>query len=451
MTTTTDGPGTDGPGTDGPGTDGPGTPAPPPGPPWPTRPALRRSRSDRMVTGVAGGLGEYFGVDPVIFRVLFAVLSFFGGVGLLLYLACWLLIPERDIQVSALDRGIAQLRQRHVPPWLVIGAGALVLWLGWFSWWAPGPTFPALALIAVLLIVLVRRISTPPMPPGWVRDPRPHAPYPWQSAQGQNAAQWQAAQAAQPQPVWPDGQPLMGDGGSETEPLVPPLNDFRRSMSDWYNEAREAKKQRQARRRPIKIAVGLVLLAGLAVIGIADALNRVQFGVYIWFLAGALTIGFLISLAARRTVWGLGLLVLPLIPALIVIGGTKASITDGSGETGRAPTAVTQLHDEQRFAGDTTLDLTKIDPASLRSSPERTISITQAAGRVRLRIPQSMNVVIDGSVHIGDIQVGTSHAVGDYVGGLNTALTVSPPTTATGSALHVKVNLTVGHIQIDRV
>ena len=46
-----------------------------------------------MVTGVAGGLGEYFRVDPVIFRVLFAVLSFFGGVGLLLYLLCWLLIP----------------------------------------------------------------------------------------------------------------------------------------------------------------------------------------------------------------------------------------------------------------------------------------------------------------------------------------------------------------------
>jgi phage shock protein PspC (stress-responsive transcriptional regulator) len=406
-----------------------------------------------MVTGVAGGLGEYFGVDPVIFRVLFAVLSFFGGVGLLLYLACWLLIPERDIEVSALDRAVAQLRQRHVPPWLVIGAGALVLWLGWFSWWAPGPTFPALALIAVLLIVLVRRISRPPVPPGWVRAPRPHAPYPWQTAQGQYAPQGQPAQAAESQPMWPDSQPLMGDDGSQTEPLVPPLNDFRRSMSDWYNDAREAKKQRQARRRPIKISVGLVLLAGLAVIGIADALNRVQFGVYVWFLAAALTLGFLISLVARRTVWGLGLLVLPLIPALIVFGGTKASITDGSGETGWAPTAVTQLHDEQRFAGDTTLDLTKLDPASLRSSPERTIWISQAAGRVRLRIPQSLNVVIDGSVHIGEIQVGTSHAVGDYVGGLNIGLTVSPPTTATAteSALQVKVNLTVGHIQIDRV
>ena len=47
-----------------------------------------------MVSGVAGGLGEYFGVDPVIFRVLFAVLSFFGGVGLLMYGLAWLLIPE---------------------------------------------------------------------------------------------------------------------------------------------------------------------------------------------------------------------------------------------------------------------------------------------------------------------------------------------------------------------
>ncbi len=95
--------------------------------PTPVTRTLRRSPSDRMLTGVAGGLGEYFAVDAVIFRVLFAVLAFFGGIGLLMYLACWLLLPEPGVEVSALDRAIERLRRHRVPPWLVIGGGALVL------------------------------------------------------------------------------------------------------------------------------------------------------------------------------------------------------------------------------------------------------------------------------------------------------------------------------------
>ena len=57
---------------------------------------LYRSESDRMIAGVAGGLGEYFDLDPVIFRILFVVVAIFGGSGLLLYFILWFIIPSQS-------------------------------------------------------------------------------------------------------------------------------------------------------------------------------------------------------------------------------------------------------------------------------------------------------------------------------------------------------------------
>lgn len=61
---------------------------------------LYRSESDRKVAGVCGGLGEFFRVDPVLFRVGFVVLAFACGVGILLYLALWLLLPPGSAPAS---------------------------------------------------------------------------------------------------------------------------------------------------------------------------------------------------------------------------------------------------------------------------------------------------------------------------------------------------------------
>ncbi len=53
------------------------------------------STQDRKIAGVCAGLGEFFEIDPVIFRIIFVVLSFLGGVGILLYLILWLVAPKR--------------------------------------------------------------------------------------------------------------------------------------------------------------------------------------------------------------------------------------------------------------------------------------------------------------------------------------------------------------------
>ena len=66
------------------------TQAPPP--PEPRR--LYRSRSDRLIGGVCGGLGRHFGIDPIIFRIAAVALVFAGGAGALIYLAMLLLVPE---------------------------------------------------------------------------------------------------------------------------------------------------------------------------------------------------------------------------------------------------------------------------------------------------------------------------------------------------------------------
>src|SRR5215831_9502390 len=61
---------------------------------------LVRRRDERWAGGVCGGLGDHFGIDPVVFRIAFAALALAGGGGILLYLAAWLVIPEEGSEES---------------------------------------------------------------------------------------------------------------------------------------------------------------------------------------------------------------------------------------------------------------------------------------------------------------------------------------------------------------
>ncbi len=67
---------------------------PPPPPPFPQpRPTLRRSRTDKVIGGVSGGLAEYSGIDALLWRVGFVALTLAGGSGIIVYLLLWLLMP----------------------------------------------------------------------------------------------------------------------------------------------------------------------------------------------------------------------------------------------------------------------------------------------------------------------------------------------------------------------
>ncbi len=74
---------------------------------------LRRSRSDRWIAGVCGGLAEYSGVDPVLWRVGFVGLTVAGGAGIVVYLLLWVLLPSAplppDRRPSVLDGLVERL------------------------------------------------------------------------------------------------------------------------------------------------------------------------------------------------------------------------------------------------------------------------------------------------------------------------------------------------------
>lgn len=57
---------------------------------------LYRSESNKIIAGVAGGLGEYFNIDPTIIRIIFILLTVFGGSGLIIYIVLWLVIPAKS-------------------------------------------------------------------------------------------------------------------------------------------------------------------------------------------------------------------------------------------------------------------------------------------------------------------------------------------------------------------
>ena len=56
---------------------------------------LYLSAKDKKIAGVCGGLGEYFGIDPTWFRVLFVLITLFWGFGLIAYLVMWLIVPKK--------------------------------------------------------------------------------------------------------------------------------------------------------------------------------------------------------------------------------------------------------------------------------------------------------------------------------------------------------------------
>ncbi len=57
---------------------------------------IYRSETNKVVAGVAGGLGEYFNIDPTIIRIIFVLLTIFGGSGILIYLILWIVIPSEN-------------------------------------------------------------------------------------------------------------------------------------------------------------------------------------------------------------------------------------------------------------------------------------------------------------------------------------------------------------------
>ena len=64
---------------------------------------LYRSREDRMISGVCGGLGEYLSIDATIIRLIFVITALWGGAGLIVYIVMLLVVPEEPTESEVVE------------------------------------------------------------------------------------------------------------------------------------------------------------------------------------------------------------------------------------------------------------------------------------------------------------------------------------------------------------
>jgi len=137
---------------------------------------LYRSRKERMVWGVAGGLGEYLDIDPVLVRIAFVLLAFANGLGVLLYVIMAIVVrsepqpiaeaapaaqseaevggqPEAQVSPEAVEE--TQRRRRNVLGFGLVIVGAIVLLsnVGAFHWFRWDLYWPALVIAAGVTIL----------------------------------------------------------------------------------------------------------------------------------------------------------------------------------------------------------------------------------------------------------------------------------------------------------
>ena len=334
---------------------------------------LRRRTSDRVIGGVAGGVAEYFNIDPLLIRVAFAGLMIFGGAGLVLYVAAWLWIPAQGRDDSIAEDVLARLSRRMgtvgMVPLVLLGAvlvaGYLNRYGAWFSGDAPMRTRDAIVLaVAVIVggIVILR----------WREGPR-----------GLRAA------GAAPGPIAPDvatpassPRPTTWPPGVATIPIAEP-QPRTRSPLGWYVVAATLG------------AVGVVALIG-NLPGLAVTLGQ-YFGVILAILGFGLIVG---------AWWGharvLILLGLLLLPVAVTAAFINVPLNGGIAEQTFRPATVGELRSEYRLAGgEIQLDLTDlpagVDPIGITASV--------GVGILRVTIPADARVELNARVGGGRLSL----------------------------------------------
>lgn len=393
---------------------------------------LRRPGEDRIVAGVGAGLGRYFAVDPVLFRVLFAVFSLFGGIGLVMYGLGWLVIPDQNMASSGLDRVLAEIRRRRIPFGLGVAVAVVVSWLAVFSWWAPHEGTFAVIAASVLIVVLSRFHREPVVQPPVIDSVASGAgAYPAFAVDLRKTGSMSTGTTA----LMPDG---VSDGEAEHDD-VPAGRRISAGIDRW----RSASRERRRRSRPLfLLTVGLALATAVTVY-IADIVTGVRMDAYFLATGGVLVAGLLVGLALRRPAWTLILAVLPLAAGLAVFAGSPTSLNDGVGRRSWTPTAAGELRSVYRSGlGQSTLDLRQLSGLNAGST-----NIELGAGEVRLLVPRALPVQVDTSIRFGDVAVnGRSLADGTSVN--QTVLTPAAQSSPAAPRLRITVHLRAGTVRI---
>ena len=304
---------------------------------------LVRTNEGRWLGGVAAGLGRYFDVNPLVYRIAFAALAFAGGTGLLLYLAAWIVIPAEDRDESI---AVDALRQHRERPWVLLGIGLLllgaVLALAEADFWpGSGNVWLAATLAGAALV--------------W-----------WHLTRRDSPAPTVAATATAP------GTPAPAPPTVRKPSLVAPVLGALLAMAGVFGLL--------AVLDIYTIDIDLALAAAVAIVGAAIAV-------------GAFTghrVGWLVPLG------------LVLLAGFGVAASAPVSITSGAGDKVERPLAAGALQSSYEFGmGDYSVDLTSVE----LGPGETDVDVSLGIGDLLVTVPKGVGLEIDAHAGIGEVRV----------------------------------------------
>lgn len=336
---------------------------------------LRRTRDDRRIAGVAGGLARHLDIDPIIVRVALVVLVFFGGSGLLLYCAIWLLVPEEGSAAQPL--GLDD-RNRNIA---LIGTGALaaIAAVGDFAgaFWFPWP----LVIIGLLVVWYLNR-----------KEKREQQPSSYSTPMGG----YGAPAATTVQPGWQ----------TQTMPVTDDPAQPYQAPYQPYQHATYVRPRNPRKKGPILFWFTLALIAtGVGTLGIIDVSGATVPDAAYPALAMSLT-GAMLLLGAF---WGRagGLIFIGLITAAATLGATASDNYDGKHLT-YTPTSSAEVRDHYDMgAGELTLDLSEVDDVEGLDGHE--LAIDGGIGEIGVIVPDGMDVTVVATTGVGDVSLFGRH------------------------------------------
>ena len=306
---------------------------------------LVRTSDGRWLGGVAAGLGRYFDINPLVYRIAFAALALAGGTGLLLYLAAYLVIPDEHADESI---AVEAMRTRRDQPWLLLGVGLLgfgaLFALSEASFWPGNGNFWFAAVLAGAALV-------------------------WWRVSSRDRSMSTAVAA------------------DETTPDTP------------------APRAPKPPARPSLFApvVG-ALLAAAGVFGLLSVLDIYDVDLEVAFAAGVVIVGGAVAIGAmtQRRVGGLVVLGLLLLAAFGVAAATPVSISSGAGEKTERPLSADELQPSYELGvGSLDLDLRAVElPAGTTS-----VDASVGAGELVITVPEGVAVEVDAHAGVGEIDI----------------------------------------------
>lgn len=336
------------------------------------RRTVKGAPEGRHVAGVAGGLARHLDVDPLVPRVALVVSVFFGGAGLILYAAGWLLVPEEGEDDALIP---ADLRLRTALLWVAAGLAGLAF-LGDA---VGGVDLPWLWIL--IGIVVVATYGTRGKWALWHHGMTP-------AAGGWSVGLRREAPATEPTDPTAPGAP------AATDPEA--LARLHTLLGDPHQPAPTPQRPRPTRRGPVLIGFAIALAALLCgVLGLVDAAGAtVPTSAYpalvLTVFAGFLVLG---AFWGRAT----GLAALSLVP-LLALGVTTVTghFELHAEQISLRPTSAAMLRPAYAFqAGQAEIDLTQVPPAQLDG---RTLQVTGDVGQIVVVVPEDVAVTASGTV-----------------------------------------------------